>query len=174
LLDVARIESGKFAYTIKAIDMSAFLADRQHLYIAKSQEKNVALSITIPLAGQCVVYADELRLHMVFQNLIDNAFKFTPSGGTITLTLRQNGALIEFSISDSGIGISKEEVPHLFTKFFRARNAMSMDTRGTGLGLYIAANIIKTHGGSISVNSELGKGTIFTFTVPTTVPPQSL
>lgn len=166
LLDVARIESGKLAYNVKPIDLGTFLVSIQNLYLKVSQEKNVSLSMAIPSTGQFFVQADDLRLRMVFQNLIDNAFKFTPSGGNISLTYEKKGEMMEFKIRDSGIGIAKEEIPRLFSKFFRARNAIAMDTRGTGLGLYIASSIIKTHGGTITVNSEVGKGTMFTFTIP--------
>lgn len=166
LLDVARIESGKMDYTFKPLDLGTFLPDIRNMFTQKARERRINFSFPVPLAGQYFVLADELRVRMVFQNLLDNAFKFTPSGGKVALLFQPKGELVEFKVMDSGIGIAKEEIPRLFSKFFRARNALAMDTRGTGLGLYIVFNIIKIHNGVISVQSEIGKGTTFTFTLP--------
>lgn len=166
LLDVARIESGKLDYVFTALDLATFLPDIQQLFLQKSQERNVTLDLPIPRPSEYVLRADEVRLRMVFQNLIDNAFKFTPAGGKISLVFSRKDDMLECRISDTGIGISTEELPRLFTKFFRARNAVMMDTRGTGLGLYITASIIRTHGGTIGVESAIGRGTTFYFTLP--------
>lgn len=166
LLDVARIESGKFVYTVASIDVADLFSEMQTLYPQKSQEKQIYFPLDIPQKGQWFISGDMAKLRIVFQNLLDNAFKFTPAQGTVSFSFAPKEQGIEFTISDSGISTSKEEIPHLFTKFFRARNAVAMDTRGTGLGLYIAFSLVHTHNGTVAVDSELGRGTTFTIVLP--------
>lgn len=166
LLDVARIESGRVVYDFEPIELRSFLMFLQDLYRERSEEKHVSLTIDLPEEHPVMIKGDEIRMKMIFQNLLDNAFKFTREGGSIRVSWQPKGKMIEFKIEDTGIGITKEELPRLFSKFFRAKNAMLMDTSGTGLGLYIVSSIVHTHGGNIWVESQEGKGTTFFFTLP--------
>ncbi|MBI3273784.1 MAG: HAMP domain-containing protein [Candidatus Colwellbacteria bacterium] len=166
LLDVARIESGKLEFVFKLIDLFEILTEIKNLYTQKAQEKQIIFDLQIPEKGTTKVKGDATRLGMVVQNLLDNAFKFTPRGGRITLGFESKDDMVEFRVSDTGIGIPKKEIPRLFTKFFRGRNVLAMDTRGTGLGLYIASSIVHNHKGKIWVESEEGKGSTFFFTIP--------
>jgi signal transduction histidine kinase len=109
------------------------------------------------------VFVDRHRILQVFANLIGNAIKFTPSGGTITVRAEQFEEDIQFSVEDTGPGIPKEEIPHLFDRFWQARKTARL---GTGLGLFIVKGIVEGHGGRIWVESELGVGSRFHFTLP--------
>lgn len=104
---------------------------------------------------------DPKQMRMIFQNLISNAVKYTPEGGRVEVTVRPEGKHVFFSVSDSGIGIPKEQQPQIFNKLFRADNAREIDTTGTGLGLYIIKSIIEKEGGSLRFESEPGTGTTF-------------
>ena len=110
------------------------------------------------------------HLRQVLNNLLDNAIKFTPSGGMVVVTLKRNATLPEVTleVSDSGIGVRAEEIPRLFERFFRADNARRRESemKGTGLGLSICRAVVEAHGGTISATSELGKGTTFTVVLP--------
>lgn len=172
LLDVARIESGKFAYVFEPIDVSNFFAEMENLFSQKTKERQISFRIQIPPKGVLYMKGDASRLRMVFQNLLDNAFKFTRPGGVVALQADQKDDMIEFTVTDSGIGIAQDEIPKLFNKFYRAHNAVAMDVRGTGLGLYIVASIIQGHGGKIWVQSQEGKGTTFHFIIPVAQPPK--
>ncbi len=103
---------------------------------------------------------------MAIQNLIDNAIKYTPPKGEIVVSLKQIEKEVEFLVKDSGVGIPKEQQKRIFTKFFRSANVIRMETDGSGLGLFIAKNIIEVHGGKIWFESEEGKGSTFYFTLP--------
>ncbi len=100
------------------------------------------------------------------ENLISNAVKFYPQGGEITVSIEQSEEKAKISISDTGMGIPEKDLPHIFEKFYRAKNASRASIGGTGLGLAIAKYIVESHAGKISAESELGKGSTFSFTLP--------
>ncbi len=112
------------------------------------------------------VYADELRLRQVFTNLIDNAIKYSPDNTVITVSSLVSGGSAVVEVRDRGIGVAKENLPHLFERFYRVDKARSRSAGGTGLGLSIVKQIVEQHGGEIFVESELGKGTVFTVKLP--------
>jgi len=120
------------------------------------------------------VKVDQAKMELALSNLVDNALDYTPEGGAVKIILEKMGNYAKVSVKDSGIGIPKEEAANLFTRFYRAKNAVRIKTEGTGLGLYITKNIIEAHGGKIWVESpaspsqggEENKGTTFLFTVP--------
>ncbi|MFY9634624.1 MAG: ATP-binding protein, partial [Cellulosimicrobium cellulans] len=127
-----------------------------------------------PSADNPEIMADEVQLQQVFTNLVSNAIKFTPSGGRIDVASRSNtesdgSRWAVISVSDTGMGISSDEIAHIFTRFYRASNAMSGAVPGTGLGLAITQDIVDRHGGRIEVASELGHGTTVTVALPLTV-----
>ncbi len=111
------------------------------------------------------VHADPQRLRQIFNNLLSNALKFTPEGGTVLLSAHPQGDRIAFRVTDTGIGIPRESLSRLFESFYQVRHNQG----GTGLGLMIAKQLVEAHGGSIQVTSELGKGTSFTFTLPSSL-----
>jgi two-component system phosphate regulon sensor histidine kinase PhoR len=108
------------------------------------------------------VKGDGHKLDQMINNLVSNAVKYTPDGGTITLSLSQEGDWARFEVTDTGIGISPEHLPHLFDRFYRVDKARSRAGGGTGLGLAIVKGIAEQHGGRVAVTSEPGKGSTFT------------
>jgi signal transduction histidine kinase len=105
-------------------------------------------------------------LHRLVSNLISNAIKYTPRGGSVTATVRRDGREAEFSVQDTGVGIPPENIPHIFDRFYRVRNASTAAKQGLGLGLSFVAWIVNAHGGRIDVSSEPGKGARFTVRIP--------
>jgi two-component system phosphate regulon sensor histidine kinase PhoR len=112
------------------------------------------------------VEADRERVHQVLFNLMDNAVRFTPSGGEVTVSAERHNGSVEISVADTGVGISPEHLPRLFERFYRVDTARSRDDGGTGIGLAIARSVVEAHGGHLEARSELGKGSVFTFDLP--------
>jgi signal transduction histidine kinase len=135
-----------------------------HEVQAKERDVELRLDLTRKRVGAFVF--DRAKVHIALQNLLDNALKYTPAGGSVSVKLDVNDEDVHITVADTGIGMSPEEQKNLFTKFFRSTPALHMYTNGTGLGLYITKNIIERHGGTISVVSGVGKGTSFTVSLP--------
>ena len=112
------------------------------------------------------VMVDVEKMRVVVQNLLENAIKYTPSGGKIKVSLKDNKTEIEFKIEDSGVGIPEDQQGRVFAKFFRGANVIRMETEGSGLGIFISKNIVEAHGGKMWFESEEGKGATFYFTIP--------
>ena len=123
-------------------------------------------TIKTEIADNCEMFADPGKLAQVCYNIIENAIKYTPDGGAITVTLRRMGRDAVLEISDTGVGIPEEDLPHVFDRFYRVDKARSRDTGGTGLGLSIVQQIVRLHAGSVTVSSQPGKGTTFTVQLP--------
>ena len=130
-----------------------------------AERKNVALAVSVPSVLP-LVSVDAEKIAIVLDNLINNAVKYTPAGGAIALTVRKMARDIEVSVSDTGIGIPKDQQREVFDQFFRARNAKLVATSGSGLGLYMAKNIIERHGGRMHFTSAENEGTTVRFTIP--------
>ena len=122
--------------------------------------------IVAKIDAECEMFADPGKLAQVCYNIIENAIKYTPDGGTIAVTLTRGGRDAVLEISDTGVGIPQEDLPHVFDRFYRVDKARSRDTGGTGLGLSIVQQIIRLHAGSVTVQSEPGKGTTFIVQLP--------
>lgn len=166
LLSAARIEEGRFGYDFKDLNTDEFLGTVIKNHSEVLGRKSINLKFEKIDGALPLVYADPEKLSLAFNNLLDNAIKYTPVGGQIEIKLKQQGNYVLVSISDTGVGIPDSEQTRVFSKFFRASNVMRMETEGTGLGLFIAHNIIKRHGGDIHFTSHEGRGTTFTFTLP--------
>lgn len=168
VLDMSRIESGKMRIQEQEVVFPAILHDFMNMIQGQIKAKGLELCIrTVDLLHEHV-YADEARLHRVLLNLVGNAVKFTPSGGRISICLTekpqtssQKGNYV-ISVQDTGIGMSKEFLPHVFEPFEREQTSTVSKVEGTGLGMPITKNIIGMMGGSIYADSEQGKGTTFT------------
>ncbi len=113
------------------------------------------------------VSIDVEKVKLAIQNLFENAIHYTPSGGKILISLESKDKQVQFSIKDTGIGIPEDQQHRVFSKFFRASNVLRKETEGTGLGLFIAKNIIEAHNGKIWFESKEDKGSTFYFTIPT-------
>lgn len=166
MLDVSRIESGRIDLNPKKADLVKLAIKVQDQLNSKITEKNLKFQIE-KNEPQFTVF-DQDKILQVFINLVGNAIKFTPKKGTISISFKNKNGYIETSITDTGIGIKKEDFSKLFHKFGRLDSSFSSvsESPGTGLGLYITKQIIELSGGKISATSELKKGTTFTFTLP--------
>ena len=147
--------------TFKFADVVTDVTHRLSLVAEKRRQE-----IKLQLADSCEMYADCAKLTQVVYNILDNAIKYTPEGGLIKVRLIRSGRDAILSVSDNGPGIPKEDQPHIFDRFYRVDKARSRDTGGTGLGLSIVNQLVLMHGGSVSVQSEEGKGSTFTVELP--------
>ncbi|MBP1737901.1 MAG: phosphate regulon sensor protein PhoR (SphS) [Deltaproteobacteria bacterium] len=151
---------------IHPVDGAKILRALKDLYESSASEKGVKIDFVIAESTPEVM-ADEKLLDELFGNLISNAIKYTPPGGEVRVALAEEREhLVHFEVSDTGIGILEEDIPRLFTEFFRAENAKALSEEGTGLGLAIVKEILDFLGGSISVKSKVGKGTTLTCLLP--------
>ena len=170
LLDVSRMERGSTALDLaphRADDLVAEAADT----LAPLAAAHGLRLVVNGCGAETFVHADAARVVQVVSNLVGNAVKFTPEGGTVTLACRPGADEVRFSVADTGPGIEPEQLPHIFGAFWQARHA---DRRGLGLGLSIARGLVEAHGGRIWVESEPGRGTVFLFTLPAHPVPSGL
>lgn len=124
------------------------------------------ITLTLGAEDQAIIVGDRDRLKQVLLNLVDNAIKYTPQGGKVTLSLTKEDPWVKVAVQDTGIGIAQENLPNLFERFYRVDKARSRDAGGTGLGLAIAKSVVDAHNGKITVESQLGKGSTFTVWLP--------
>lgn len=165
LVDSARLEAGQLKLQQQAVELGSFLTellDRSSMVMAVDRIR-VQLPDDLPS-----VYADPDRLERIFINIISNALKYSPPDTEVVVTAEGRDSVIEVSVIDQGVGIAPEDIPNLFQRFYRAKGPHK--TEGLGLGLYITRMLVEAHGGSIWVESELGKGSSFSFTLPITNP----
>jgi PAS domain S-box-containing protein len=167
LLDVSRVQAGhKLAIDVKEQDVATLVSEACDSFRGQADEKLIALTGE-PSAGLPQVLADRDRVFQVLTNLVGNAVKFTPEGGTVTVRAAPARNTVVFSVSDTGPGLRPDDVPHIFDRFWQA---MRTATQGSGLGLPIAKGIVEAHGGTIWVESEPGVGTTVYFTLPAISP----
>lgn len=169
VLDVSHIETGRIAVDIQPVSPLKIADEVMTTLEPRAQEQEIKLKLEKDIHVPMIL-ADPMKLNEIYVNLIGNALKFTPKGGTISVSFHKQGESLEISVSDTGIGMSESDLNKLFTKFGRiAKNYSTIaQSTGSGLGLYITKNYIDLLHGKIWVNSELGKGTVFTFSLPTT------
>jgi len=169
LLDLSKIEAGKMELEARTFNWLQVIEDAVALLRIKAQEKELILEIQADEHIPQQVIGDDNRLRQIIINLLGNAIKFTNEGGiTVTIVLDKvvnNEAQLRFSVIDTGIGIPKESLPHLFDKFHQVDSSTSRRYEGTGLGLFICHQLIELMGGQIGVESEVGKGCTFWFTL---------
>jgi len=165
LLDVSRIESGKMPLIPTTFSLQNLIEEVVKNLRPILDAKQLELLLN-PFPGERGIQGDHDKLEQVITNLLVNAVKFTPPGGRITISLERNEKYVKASIRDTGIGIPAEKQSRIFERFYRVEPESSSKMNGTGLGLYIAKNIIEMHGGRIWVASEVGNGSEFSFTLP--------
>lgn len=167
LLDISRIESGRNFVLEKAeVSMNKFLDHLLEAFRQQSHLRSECHQFTLELPGKSPVLSiDAEKMSSVMKNLVSNAVKYSPDGGTIEVAGVVSGAVYQVSISDQGLGMTPEQVERIFEKFYRV-DASNTSTEGTGLGMTIAKNIVEAHGGNIWVESELGQGTTVRFFIP--------
>jgi len=164
ILTLARAESGEIRLTFAPVDVGELAAS------LVEQLEPVAQARTIDLRcernGTVMVNADAGWLQRLLLNLLDNAIKFTPDGGRVGVRVSRDGAMARIEVSDTGVGMSREELPHIFERFYRADPSRSSSTEGVGLGLSLAKWIVDRHRGTIEAASEPGKGSTLTVRLP--------
>lgn len=165
LLNVSRVERGTFSVFRQPMDWIDLVKHSVSDLTNRAKEKKIILRYVDSGLQHLSVEADKLKIVEVLNNLIANAINYTHSGGTIWVWVEISHGMAVTHIKDTGIGIPKEAVPHLFSKFFRAHDKLEM-VKGTGLGLYISKAIVELHHGKIWVQSEQGKGSVFSFSLP--------
>lgn len=162
ILDTAKLEAGRFTVQKTMGDLRELIRERIEFFTPQAQHKKIVIKAAIEENLLRVLF-DEGRIAQVLNNLLSNSLKFTGSGGTITVSAREDGRVVRVGVSDTGCGIPKQKQSQLFSKFSQINDP----ELGTGLGLYIVKGIVEAHGGSVSVASEVGKGTTVSFTLPT-------
>jgi signal transduction histidine kinase len=167
LLDLAAGRSGLgLTQDAEPIDLGDVLNKVIERYTIPAVEKHIRLDLQLEHDGPLKVLSTADELDRVFNNLVDNAVKYTPEDGTVTVRVLQTADEAHVEVSDTGIGITDEALAHLFQEFYRAPNAKEQVRHGTGLGLVVVKEIVTRYGGRLQVNSVLGKGTTFTVTLP--------
>lgn len=166
LLDLVTGKTGKpRAHDSKPVDINEAVKRTLHLMQEKVKAKSIKLTVNTTEQPVCLnIIPDDLDI--ILTNLIDNAVKYTQKNGAITISTYSTDDKIMIEVSDTGIGVHKDDVNKIFDEFYRASNAKAVELDGTGLGLTIVKNLVKRHGGNIDVNSELGKGTTVTVSFP--------
>jgi signal transduction histidine kinase len=166
LLELARLEAGTADLDMAPVDVGALLRSVIEKLTPQAQKAGVSLVHNIAEDLPSII-GDGDRLAQVFTNLVDNALKFTPSGGRVTLSAKKAGVEAELSVADTGIGVASEALPRLFDRFYQVDSSRAGgEGHGTGLGLAIVREIIQAHGGKIGVRSQVGSGTTFTIHLP--------
>lgn len=165
LLNVSRIESGRFPYSFKDEDVVILVKEVLAAFANSAKQKNINL-ILDKSPEKLTATLDKDKILMVIQNLVENAVSYTPNGEKVSVYVEDSGSKIVVSVKDNGIGMSPDEQKRIFTKFYRSEEAIKMFPNGSGLGLFLSQNIALRHGGGITVESEVGKGSIFHLAIP--------
>jgi two-component system, OmpR family, phosphate regulon sensor histidine kinase PhoR len=165
LLKLSQMDADRLELEVRPVSVSVLVESCYETARHRAAEKELTLSLDLP-SGIPDVSGDARRLQEVLQNLLDNACQYTLPAGKITLSVRRRAEEVIFTVSDSGIGIPQADQPRIFERFYRVDAARSREAGGTGLGLAIARHLIEVHGGRIWVESELGVGSKFHFSVP--------
>jgi len=165
LLDISKIEAGMMVQYKEPLSLQEVAQKVVDLMRTEAEAKKLDLQISAP-SKLPLIGADRNSMEGIFTNLISNAIKYTPEGGKIEVTLSEESGFVKAVVSDTGIGIKKEDLPRIFDKFYRVKTAETRQIVGTGLGLSIVKSIVDAHLGSISVESEEGGGTAFTVLLP--------
>ena len=168
ILDLSKVEAGRMELELATFDLPTALENARTFV----RERAVRHAITLDLSvderlGDFV--GDERKIKQILLNLLSNAVKFTPEGGRIGINARKVDGAVEISVNDTGVGIAPEDQPKIFEEFRQVGADYTHKVEGTGLGLTLAKKFVELHGGKIWVESEVGKGSKFTFTLPTSV-----
>ena len=157
LLDLSRIEAGRWTPAPAPVDAASVAREAWASLAGRARTRELTFDVQSPEGT--IVTADADALRQVVTNLLDNAVRYTPSGGRITCSIVPNGTGTTLSVSDTGTGISREHLPRIFERFYRADRSRSREEGGTGLGLAIVKHLVEAHGGRVTAESELGRGT---------------
>jgi two-component system phosphate regulon sensor histidine kinase PhoR len=165
MLTISKIELGAFTSRLHPLDLTGLVPDAAQMIRLPAATGGLALEISCP-DQEVMVDGDPEQLDRVLVNLLSNAVKYTPRGGSVVLTVESAGNSAVLTVADTGIGIPQEDQGSLFTRFFRASNAVEAAIPGSGLGLSIVRTIVANHHGELSIESALGRGTTVTVRIP--------
>jgi PAS domain S-box-containing protein len=165
LLDLSRMEAGKMQLNFEQLDLISILQRAAETFEPRAEAKSITFERAIE-GSLPFLHADSDRIDQILANLLDNAVKFTPKGGRITLSARRTAEMVEVSVADTGPGLSAENRKHIFEQFYQTEDTLTRKTGGSGLGLSIVKQLIEAHKGKISVESEEGQGARFIFILP--------
>jgi len=165
ILDLTKIEAGRLELNFEAVDLRAALLNVLPVVKPRAQDKRIRISTFLPTELP-PVWADPAKLNQVLLNLLTNGIKYTHENGSVSVEARLAGDLVEIWVNDTGIGISSEDIERIFNRFTQIDSSATRTQGGTGLGLAIARELVELHGGTMRVQSKLGKGSSFIFTVP--------
>ncbi len=172
LLDLGRIELG-VGLMVENVSVLNVIERVVNALQLQAAQKNIVLSVELEKNMPHVIEADQALLHQAIYNLVENALKYTPENGSVALRANTQPGFITFAVSDTGIGISEEDLPRLFEKFYRGKQREARAQHGSGLGLAIVQSIAVSHGGKVWVESVLGKGSVFYLQIPLAQPKES-
>ena len=165
ILDLSKIEAGRMELEVSEFNLPAALQNAMTLVRERAQNHGIAMELQVdPQIGE--VRGDERKVKQILLNLLSNAVKFTPDGGRVELTARANGNSVRISVKDNGVGIAPEDQKAVFEEFRQVGHDYTTKREGTGLGLALTRRFVELHGGKLRLDSELGKGSTFTFTLP--------
>ena len=170
LLDISRFEASGGKLEARQVGLERLLKTLESSFSVLAMQRDIAFSVKHGEGLPSIVYWDEDRINEVLGNLISNAFKFTPRGGRVALSVDPVDGMVVITVADTGAGISAAQLPHIFDKFYQADNQAQAASEGTGLGLAIAKEIVEAHGGETTVESLVGEGTTFVVTLPVEAP----
>ncbi|HMJ11163.1 MAG TPA: ATP-binding protein [Polyangiaceae bacterium] len=165
LLEVARLESGEFTFRAEPLELGQFVTSQAETVRPLARLKNLELLVE-PSTERLWVTADPVHVEKILVNLLINAIKFTPRGGTVSVKARREDDSVVVEVQDTGIGISAQELPHIFDRFRQAGGAGARRLSGVGIGLSLAKQLTEEHGGSLDAESRVGKGSTFTLRLP--------
>ncbi|HPI29082.1 MAG TPA: ATP-binding protein [Bacteroidales bacterium] len=162
---IAQLESETMKMEMEKFDLTQLAHDVFETYEIKGKQKNISFILHNKLSGIVHVMADKEKIRQVLNNLIENAIKYGKQDGRVKVTFYDMDEMVLVEVSDNGLGISQEDIPRIFERFYRTTQGKSLENRGSGLGLAIVKHIIEAHGQTINVRSMLGAGTTFGFTL---------
>ncbi|MES2766973.1 MAG: ATP-binding protein [Bacteroidota bacterium] len=165
LIDISRIEAGELRMSFRYFNLAELLKDAVNSLEIRAQQKGISLLLKSPTDRELMVYGDKERIMQVVLNLTDNAIKYNVNGGSVTIETQEQNGLLKISVADTGLGIPEEHLHRIFERFYRTDKDRSRVAGGTGLGLAIVKHILEAHTSKVTVESEVGKGTVISFTL---------
>jgi signal transduction histidine kinase len=168
ILDLAKVESGKMVLELSVFSLLESLNVPLIMLREKAMKGGIELKMDLAPENDVVIEADPRKFKQIMFNLVSNAVKFSRAGGTVSVAAVRAGDFIEITVTDSGIGIKKEDIPKLFKEFAQIGSVYTKGVEGTGLGLALTKHMVELHGGRVWVKSEIGTGSRFSFTLPLT------
>ena len=171
LLDLSKMESQKLALDEKPLALYAFVSRLFGSFAPYAEHRNVRFIFHYECPHDLTIWADGPKLEKVISNLLSNALKFTPSNGRIVLAVYQEGEALRVEVTDTGVGIAPEDLPHIFDRYYQSKRTNDVLQGGTGIGLSLCKEYARLFGGSLEVQSTVGRGSTFTFVFPLRRPP---